>query len=139
MIEIFTELTEQTIDADWLTSFVKSDEAGAVVSFSGDVRNHDHERDVASLTYEVHPSAQLALAEIVHDVCSGSTATAVAVSHRHGEIPIGESAFVVVVASAHRGAAFELCAKLVDEVKLRLPIWKHQVFTDGTDEWVNCA
>jgi molybdopterin synthase catalytic subunit len=43
------------------------------------------------------------------------------------------------VSAAHRGEAFAACADLVDTTKARLPVWKHQVFTDGTDEWVNCA
>ena len=139
MVEVKTVLTEQVIDLAALTNFVKSQASGAVVSFSGDVRNHDDGRTVASLTYEVHPSAAERLAEIVRLTCQDHKVNAVAVAHRFGEIPIGESAFVVVVASDHRGAAFELCALLVDEVKAQLPIWKHQVFADGSDEWVNCA
>jgi molybdopterin synthase catalytic subunit len=56
-----------------------------------------------------------------------------------GALAIGESALVAVVATAHRGQAFEACAALVDLTKEKLPVWKHQVFSDGTDEWVNCA
>jgi molybdopterin synthase catalytic subunit len=63
----------------------------------------------------------------------------VAVAHRYGQIPIGETAFAVAVSAAHRQAAFDACAAIVDEVKAKLPIWKHQKFTDGSDEWVNCA
>jgi molybdopterin synthase catalytic subunit len=60
------------------------------------------------------------------------------VSHRIGLLEIGDVALACAVSAAHRGAAFAACADLVDEVKRRLPIWKHQTFTDGTDEWVNC-
>ena len=56
-----------------------------------------------------------------------------------GPFGIGDSALVAAVSAAHRGEAFTACADLVDEIKHRLPVWKHQVFTDGTDEWVNCA
>jgi len=63
----------------------------------------------------------------------------VAVSHRYGDIAIGETAFAVAVSAAHRQAAFEACSAIVNEVKDKLPIWKYQKFTDGTDEWVNCA
>jgi molybdopterin synthase catalytic subunit len=62
----------------------------------------------------------------------------VAVSHRVGALAIGDVAIVAAVATAHRKQAFEACARLVDEAKARLPIWKRQVFTDGTEEWVNC-
>ena len=63
----------------------------------------------------------------------------VALAHRHGLIPIGECAFVVAVSAGHRQAAFEACSEIVDEVKRQIPIWKHQTFLDGTDEWVNFA
>jgi molybdopterin synthase catalytic subunit len=63
---------------------------------------------------------------------------AVAVSHRVGRLRVGDVALVAAVSTAHRAAAFAACARLVDEAKARLPIWKHQVFADGTDEWVNC-
>ena len=62
-----------------------------------------------------------------------------AASHRVGTLHIGDAALVAAVAADHRGAAFEACALLVDTVKARLPVWKHQFFADGTDEWVNSA
>ena len=62
-----------------------------------------------------------------------------AVAHRYGLIPIGESAFVVAVSSAHRGPAFACCQELVERVKAELPIWKYQEFADGSTEWVNSA
>ena len=63
----------------------------------------------------------------------------VAVANRHGDIAIGEAALIAAVSAKHRKAAFDACTALVDEVKAQIPIWKHQVFADGTDEWVNCA
>ncbi|WP_028662745.1 molybdenum cofactor biosynthesis protein MoaE, partial [Saccharomonospora halophila] len=62
---------------------------------------------------------------------------AVAVSHRVGDLTIGDVALACAVAADHRAEAFATCADLVDEVKARLPVWKHQWFADGTDEWVN--
>ena len=61
-----------------------------------------------------------------------------AARHRVGPLRIGDLAFFVAVAAAHRGAAFDACARLVDEAKELLLIWKHQTFADGTSEWVNC-
>ncbi|MFN8169235.1 MAG: molybdenum cofactor biosynthesis protein MoaE [Candidatus Nanopelagicales bacterium] len=113
--------------------------AGAVVSFSGDVRDHDHGRSVARLEYEGHPSAAAVIAEVAKDVAARHDVIAIAVLHRVGPLAIGESALVASVSAAHRSAAFSACADLVDATKDRLPVWKHQVFTDGTDEWVNCA
>jgi molybdopterin synthase catalytic subunit len=94
---------------------------------------------VRSLRYEAHPSAGEVLATVAAEVAGLLAVDRVAVSHRTGDLQVGDAALVVAVASAHRGEAFRACALLVDEVKARLPVWKHQVFADGTDEWVNCA
>ncbi|MFI5893216.1 molybdenum cofactor biosynthesis protein MoaE [Actinoplanes sp. NPDC051513] len=112
--------------------------AGAVVSFQGVVRDHDQERGVTLLEYEGHPTAEAILREVAAEIAADPDVYAVAVSHRVGTLAIGDVALVAAVSTAHRAAAFAACARLVDEVKARLPIWKRQVFTDGTDEWVNC-
>ena len=112
--------------------------AGAVVSFQGVVRDHDGGRGVTRLEYEGHPTAEKVLREVAAEIAADPDVYAVAVSHRIGALAIGDVALVASVSTAHRAAAFAACARLVDEVKGRLPIWKRQVFTDGTDEWVNC-
>ena len=133
------EVTDQTLDRIAIERLVADDRAGAVVTFSGNVREHDHGRAVSSLTYEGHPTAQAILAEVAKEIDSRFELVALAVAHRVGALAIGDAALVAVVASAHRGEAFAACQALVDLTKERLPVWKHQVFTDGTDEWVNCA
>ncbi|MCF8526461.1 MAG: molybdenum cofactor biosynthesis protein MoaE [Candidatus Nanopelagicales bacterium] len=133
------EVTDRVLDVRGLEALVDDPRAGAVVSFSGTVRDHDHGRSVATLTYEGHPSAESVLAEVAKEIDARFDIIALAVAHRVGPIPIGESALVAAVATAHRGEAFAACQALVDLVKERLPVWKHQVFLDGTDEWVNCA
>jgi molybdopterin synthase catalytic subunit len=112
--------------------------AGAVVSFQGVVRDHDQGRGVTLLEYEGHPSAADVLREVAAEIAADPDVYAVAVSHRVGMLKIGDVALVAAVSTAHRAAAFTACARLVDEAKARLPIWKRQVFTDGTEEWVNC-
>jgi molybdopterin synthase catalytic subunit len=109
--------------------------SGAVVTFVGRVRDHDEGRSVVSLEYTAHPSAEQVLTEIV----SAVDALGVAVAHRVGQLQVGDVALVAVVATAHRKEAFDLCAQLVEDVKHRLPVWKRQVFVDGTDEWVNAC
>ncbi|RSM81776.1 molybdenum cofactor biosynthesis protein MoaE [Amycolatopsis sp. WAC 01375] len=112
--------------------------AGAVVTFGGVVRDHDGGRSVERLAYEGHPSAADVLAEVVSDLSGKWTGVrAVAVSHRLGALAIGDVALACAVAAEHRGQAFAACSELVDEVKARLPVWKHQHFSDGSDEWVN--
>jgi molybdopterin synthase catalytic subunit len=112
--------------------------AGAVVSFQGVVRDHDQGRGVTLLEYEGHPTAEKILREVAEEIAADPAVYAVAVSHRVGTLRIGDVALVAAVSTAHRAAGFAACARLVDETKARLPIWKRQVFSDGTDEWVNC-
>ncbi|MEV6374219.1 molybdenum cofactor biosynthesis protein MoaE [Micromonospora sp. WP24] len=131
-------VTDQPLDLAAHEAAVADPRAGAVVSFQGVVRDHDHGRSVTSLEYEGHPSAERILREVAAEVAADPEVYAVAVSHRIGSLAIGEAALVAAVSTAHRAAAFAACARLVDEVKARLPIWKHQVFADGSEEWVNC-
>lgn len=112
--------------------------AGAVVSFGGIVRDHDGGREVTALEYVGHPSAEQIIAEVAADIATTDGVYAVAVSHRIGQLSVGDVALAGAVSCAHRREAFEACVRLVDEVKHRLPIWKRQVFADGTDEWVDC-
>lgn len=133
------EVTERPLDAAEYQRLVSREAAGAVVTFVGVVRDHDGGRSVAKLTYEAHPSAEEVLRSVVTTLASGrADLHAVAVGHRVGPLRIGDAAFLVAVSCSHRGPAFEFCHEVVDRVKELLPVWKHQVFTDGTDEWVNC-
>ncbi|MEZ5131453.1 MAG: molybdenum cofactor biosynthesis protein MoaE [Mycobacterium sp.] len=114
--------------------------AGAVVGFAGVVRDHDGGREVVRLEYSAHPHAEQVLFEVLAEVAAtASGVRAIAASHRVGTLAIGEAALAVAVAADHRAAAFQTCARIVEIVKERLPVWKHQFFADGTDEWVNSA
>jgi molybdopterin synthase catalytic subunit len=132
-------VTKEKISVASLTQSLKTHQAGAVASFSGDVRDNDGDKSVTSLTYEIHPSAQSVIDEITHRIAAKHDVLGVAVAHRYGEIPMGETAFAVVVSAVNRGPAFAACEEIVSVVKSELPIWKYQVFADGTNEWVNSA
>ena len=132
-------ITTDPISAVDLAKSVESDRYGAIVTFSGNVRNNDGDKVVSSLTYEVHPLAQDILREIITEVSAEYDIGNVAAAHRYGPIEIGESAFILAVSAVHRGPALAACSILVDEIKARLPIWKYQVFSDGSSEWVNTA
>jgi molybdopterin synthase catalytic subunit len=135
---VIVEVTDQPLDLAAHEAAVADPRAGAVVSFEGVVRDHDHGRGVVSLDYEGHPTATAVLREVAAEIAQDPEVYAVAVSHRVGALKVGDVAIVAAVSTAHRQAAFAACARLVDEAKARLPIWKHQIFADGTDEWVNC-
>jgi molybdopterin synthase catalytic subunit len=132
------EVTEARLDVAEHAALVEDPAAGAVVTFAGNVRDHDHGRAVSRIEYVGHPSAGRVLAEVVADVAAAHPVDAVAVSHRLGHLGIGDAALVVAVSAAHRQEAFAAAAATVDEVKHRLPVWKRQVLADGTDEWVAC-
>jgi molybdopterin synthase catalytic subunit len=125
-------LTDQPILLAEHQELVSDQAAGAVVGFVGMIRDHDNGRQVVQLEYSAHPSAA--------DIAAQSPGTrAVAASHRIGVLQVGEAALVAAVAADHRQAAFATCAELVDAIKERLPVWKRQIFADGTDEWVGSA
>jgi molybdopterin synthase catalytic subunit len=138
MTVTLVEVGETPLDLAAHEAAVADRRAGAVVSFQGVVRDHDHGRQVTLLEYEGHPTAAKVLREVAEEIAADPDVYAVAVSHRVGTLAIGDVALVAAVSTAHRAAGFAACARLVDEAKARLPIWKRQVFTDGTDEWVNC-
>lgn len=134
------DLCETAIDVTEHEALVSHRAAGAMVSFAGVVRDHDGGRSVTRLEYSAHPTAAATLAEVAAEVAAASPGVrAIAVSHRIGTLQIGDAALVAAVSADHRAAAFMACALLVDTVKQRLPVWKHQHFADGTDEWVGSA
>lgn len=139
-IVLRADVSEQPIELADHEALVANASAGAVVSFAGVVRDHDGGRSVIRLEYSAHPQAPQTLAEVAAQVAAESDGVrAIAVSHRVGVLEIGDAALVAAVAADHRAAAFATCARLVDVVKERLPVWKHQFFADGSDEWVNSA
>lgn len=133
------EVVEAPIEVEEHAALVANVAAGAVVTFAGVVRDHDGGRSVRELEYSGHPTAGKVIQEVARDVAARADGVrAIAVSHRIGPLRIGDVALACAVAADHRKEAFMVCAELVDEVKRRLPIWKRQVFEDGSDEWVNC-
>ncbi|HEY7274098.1 MAG TPA: molybdenum cofactor biosynthesis protein MoaE [Actinoplanes sp.] len=137
-VVVIAAVVNEPLDLATHEAAVADQRAGAVVSFQGVVRDHDHGRTVTLLEYEGHPTAETVLRAVADEIAADPAVFAVAVSHRVGVLQIGDVALVAAVSTAHRAAAFAACARLVDEAKARLPIWKRQVFADGTDEWVNC-
>lgn len=137
---LLAQVTEDVLSIAEHEALVAHDGAGAVVSFAGIVRDHDGGRGVQALDYSAHPTAAALVAEVAADVAARSAGVRrVAVSHRVGPLAVGDVALACAVSADHRGAAFTACALLVDEVKARIPVWKRQVFADGTEEWVGSA
>ncbi len=136
-------LSAEPITMEQAIAAVDSADCGAVVSFSGVVRNHDGGRDVTRLSYSGHPTAERVMTDVVagvvRDFASGAATLRVWAAHRVGPLEVGEAALVCAVAAPHRQLAFAACAELVDRIKDQVPIWKEQFFTDGTVEWVGAG
>lgn len=133
------EVTSEPISVSELADAVGDRAAGAVLTFDGVVRDHDGGRGVIGLTYSSHPSADEIVRTIAEEVAARPGLRAVAVVHRVGDLRIGETALGVAVSADHRAPAFDALREAVEEVKKRLPIWKHQLFEDGSKEWSNIA
>lgn len=132
-------VSDGAVDVDALAASVGAAAGGAVVTFAGVVRDHDHGRTVSDLEYHQHPSADRVVGEVAAEVAEKFDVIAVAVQHRVGMLTVGDVALGAAVSAAHRREAFDACAELVEQVKHRLPVWKRQIFADGSDEWVGSA
>ena len=132
-----TWVTSQAIGADDVLARIGSPEDGAVVAFLGTVRNHHEGKGVEGIRYEAYESmAAEVLAQIAEEVAVRYGTDRVAVVHRTGRLEIGEASVAVGVSAPHRAEAFGAAQEIMSEIKRRVPVWKHEHFTDGTSEWV---
>lgn len=130
------EIRDTPLDVAEVLEALGDDTSGGVNIFVGRVRDHDGGQGVQGLDYSAHPTAYDRLADVCRRVAAEHEVTALAAVHRTGALAIGDIAVIVATASAHRGTSFEATRALIDTLKAEVPIWKHQSFSDGTDEWV---
>ncbi|MEV0011648.1 molybdenum cofactor biosynthesis protein MoaE [Streptomyces sp. NPDC051840] len=133
------DIRETPLSVDEIFRAVGDDAAGGTALFVGTVRNHDGGQDVGALGYSCHPTAGDELRKVAEKVVAEFPVRALAAVHRVGELSVGDLAVVVAVSCAHRGEAFDACRKLINDLKHQVPIWKHQRFSDGTEEWVGAC
>lgn len=128
-------ILERPLDLGEAVGEVRSPSRGAVVTFEGDVRADTKGRRVVRLEYEAYrPMAERALSRIAAEVGREHGAD-VAVHHRVGHLAPGEAAVVIACAAPHRTPAFRACEAVIERLKREVPIWKREVFEDGTS-WV---
>ena len=133
-------IRDTALSVDEVRNAIADPAAGGEVLFIGAVRNNDADKGVTGLGYSAHPSAEAELRRVTESmVAKFPDVIGVAAVHRVGDLAVGDLAVVVGVSCAHRAEAFHACHALIDELKATVPIWKHQLFTDGTDEWVGSA
>ncbi|WP_442814389.1 molybdenum cofactor biosynthesis protein MoaE [Streptomyces sp. NBC_01198] len=128
------------LSLDEVFAAVGDDAAGGTALFVGTVRDHDGHSGatVTGLSYSAHPSAAAELRRVAEKVAADFPVRALAAVHRVGDLRVGDVAVIVAVSCPHRGEAFAANRRLIDDLKSGVPIWKHQTFDDGTEEWVGC-
>lgn len=129
-------IRDTPLSLDEVFRAVGDDSAGGTALFVGTVRDHDGGADVDELGYSSHPSAEAELRRVAEKVVADFPVRALAAVHRVGDLAVGDLAVVVAVSCPHRAEAFAACRKLIDDLKHEVPIWKHQRFSDGQEEWV---
>lgn len=127
------------LSVDEVLAAVAGPGTGGLVLFVGLVRDSDGGRGVERLDYSAHPDALETLGRVASAVAADVPVLALAAVHRAGELAVGDLAVIVAAAAAHRGEAFTACRRLIDDLKAEVPIWKHQVFSDGEQEWVGLS
>lgn len=130
------DIRETPLDVAEVLAALDDDSSGGLTLFVGRVRDHDGGKGVDGLAYSAHPSALARLQDVCERVAERHDVHGLAAVHRVGTLRIGDLAVVVATASAHRGVAFDASRDLIDTLKDEVPIWKHQAFGDGTEEWV---
>lgn len=147
MSVVIAEISSAPLDVAAHLAAVSHDQAGAVSSFVGLVRNHDPQvhGEVTGLDYSAHPATARMLRQLAEEVAAscgdseGDIEVRLAVSHRIGELAVGDCAVVVCASSAHRAHAIRCCSELIERVKHELPIWKRQHTADGAAHWVGIS
>ena len=130
------ELRETPLDVAEVVDALGDATSGGLTLFVGRVRDHDGGRTVDGLDYSAHPTALQRLREVCERVAAEYDVHGLAAVHRTGPLAIGDIAVIVATTSSHRDQAFRASRALIDTLKAEVPIWKHQRFADGTDEWV---
>ncbi|SNT54782.1 molybdopterin synthase catalytic subunit [Streptosporangium subroseum] len=132
-------IRDGALSVDEVFAAIGDHAAGGSTIFVGTVRDQDHGKPVTRLSYSAHPSAEDELRRVAEKVAADFPVTALAAVHRIGDLRLGDIAVIVAVACPHRGEAFEASRRLIDDLKSEVPIWKNQLFADGSAEWVGAC
>jgi molybdopterin synthase catalytic subunit len=131
-------IVERPIDGSALLAEVAASSNGATVLFTGSVRELSEGRAVRGIDYDAYETmAAEELSRIVREASERFATPHVVAEHRVGSLSLGEVSVGVAVGHPHRGPAFDAARFVIEEIKLRLPVWKQELFTDGTRAWVD--
>lgn len=134
-----TTLTKEMILLPSFLATKWNPSCGGIATFTGIVRDHHQGKGVLYLDYECYEvMAEKEIERIIAEAKIKFPVHSVRILHRTGRIEIGEIAVAIEVIAEHRDEAFKACRFSIDEIKRRVPIWKHEFYTDGSNEWVRC-
>lgn len=129
-------LTSDPIDVAAMLQSVAGPRCGGTAIFIGTVRDGPDDGPVSEIEYSAYEAmADAELERIVAEARTSWPEGRPAVRHRLGSIPLGEASIAVVVSAPHRAQAFDACRYIIEQVKVRVPIWKKEIFADGTMRW----
>lgn len=129
-------LTGEPLSLDAAVREVSRDEAGAIATFTGTVRNRSRDRNVLCLEYEAYEEmAEQMMEELGAALSVRHSLTAIAIHHRVGRVEIGRASVVIAVSSPHRADALAACKEAIDTLKQTVPLWKKEVY-EGGEEWI---
>ncbi|MBC2607397.1 molybdenum cofactor biosynthesis protein MoaE [Pelagicoccus albus] len=132
-------ISSEPLQLEALKQHLLDAHAGALATFEGWVRNHNEGQAVEQLEYSSYPAlANKEGQRIVEEAFQKFDIDAAIARHRVGLLPIGGIAVWVGVSAAHRGAAFDACRYIIEEIKGRVPIWKKEYYSSGATDWINC-
>lgn len=135
---MYADITRAPIDPSAVLNRVGGDQDGAVVLFLGTVRDHNEGRPVRGMRYEAYEAmAREVLEDIAREAARRAGTEGVAVVHRVGELVVGDLSVAIAVASPHRSDAYDASRYVIEEIKKRLPVWKHEHYVDGEDRWLD--
>ena len=135
-VAVLVRLVSTRIDRDEVLDFVRLPAAGAIVTFTGSVRDTARGRAVVELEYEAYEAMAIAwLEKLARTIRERFAAQRVAVAHRLGVVPVGEDSVVIAVSAAHRAEAFDACRAIIEGLKADVPIWKRERY-EGGEVWV---
>lgn len=135
-----TRITSEPIDTAAVMAEVATPDDGAVLMFTGIVRRHNDGRAVSGVNYEAYAAmAERVLNDIATEAATRWDISRISAVHRTGELAIGEPSVVIAVSSPHRAESFDACRYVIEEIKTRLPVWKHERYIEGDARWLEGA
>ena len=133
-------ITDKKIYIEEFHKELSDNSCGAVVTFEGRVRNHHEDKQVVKLYYECYcDMAEKIMEKIKGETFDKFNIKQISMIHRVGNIPVGELAVWIGIASEHRGEAFIACKHVIDQIKTKVPIWKKETYSDESLSWTDCC